>query len=693
MKKIYLNLVLLFVSSALLAQVDRSKMPEPGPAPKIDLGETQNFTMANGLKVFVVENHKLPRVAFSLQLDIDPITEGDKVGAADMAGDLMSKGTSSMTKEELNFAVDFIGASFFTSSGSVFASSLKKHQTKLLEIMSDVVKNAQFKEEELAKLKTQYVSNIQAEKDDPDAIASNVRRVLLYGKDHPYGEIMTEETVENITLADAKSYYETYFKPNVAYMAIVGDIDVKEAKSLMEKYFGDWKKGDVPKHEFTMPEQPKSPQVVLVNKPGAVQSVISVFNTIDLKPGSENSIKANIANGILGGGFVSKLNLNLREAHSYTYGAGSSISSDELVGRFNASAKVRNEVTDSALTEMMKELVAMRKGEVTADELQTIKNYRTGTFAIGLENAQTKAAYAISIDKYGLDKDYYVNYLQKVAAVTLEDVKMVSTKYIKPMNGYVLVVGNQEEIAEKVKQFSPNGMVKFLDAYGNEVKETELKPAPAGVTAEKVINNYIDAIGGMKKLAKLKGMKTTMSTTMQGMALSIEVVNQKPNNYMSLVSMNGMTIEKQVYNGKEGQTSGMQGSKMLDEEQLANMETESQMFPEIAYLGDSYKLALEGVDMKNDEEVYVVKITQPNGDEKTNYYSVKTGYLVMVQELQESPQGSFMMESLYSDYKDVKGVKVPYQVLQNMGPQKMDLKVEKVELNPKLDKETFMIQK
>ncbi|MFT5668205.1 MAG: zinc protease, partial [Vicingaceae bacterium] len=278
MKKIYIHLVVLLFSGVVTAQVDRSKMPEPGPAPKIELGETQSFTLENGLKVFVVENHKLPKVSFSLQFDNDPILEGDKAGAAQMAGDLLSKGTVKRTKDELNFEVDFIGARFSTSAGSIYGSALKKHQEKLLDIMSDVVKNSVFKTEELEKLRTQYISGKQTEKDDPDVIAANVQRVLLFGKDHPYGEITTEESLQKIQLADVKNYYNTYMKPNVAYLAVVGDIDVKEAKIVIKKHFNDWVKADVPKHTYAMPVVPKSMKVVLVHKPGAVQSVISAVN-------------------------------------------------------------------------------------------------------------------------------------------------------------------------------------------------------------------------------------------------------------------------------------------------------------------------------------------------------------------------------------------------------------------------------
>lgn len=676
---------MLLLCGAVTAQVDRSKMPEPGPAPKIELGETQSFTLENGLKVFVVENHKLPKVSFSLQFDNDPIVEGDKAGAAQMAGDLLSKGTAKRTKEELNFEVDFMGATFFTSSGSVFGSALKKHQEKLLDIMSDVLKNSDFKEEELEKLRTQYISGKQTEKDDPDAIAGNVQRVLLYGKNHPYGELTTEETLKNIQLEDVKAYYTSYLKPNVAYMAVVGDIDVEEAKKLITKYFGDWKMGEVPTHTYEMPEVPKTMKVVLVNKPGAVQSVISAVNIIDLKPGSTDAIAANITNGILGGGFVSKLNLNLREANSYTYGARSNISSDKLVGEFIASAKVRNEVTDSALVEMLKEIDNMRTGNITADELESTKRYRAGTFAIGLENAQTKARFAINIEKYDLDKEYYANYLKNVAAVSLEDVKVVSKKYVNPSNGYIVVVGNKDEILEKVKASAPGGKVVLLDANGEIALENTLKAAPEGVNAEVVINKYIDAVGGTKNWSKLKRMKTEMTTSMQGTPLTITTISEVPNKSITEIAVNGNVMQKIVFNGEKG--AAIQGGQTqeFDNEKNKKMAVETVMFPEADYLKGDYKLDLKGVDIQNDEQVYAIKITKPGGDVMTNYYSVLSGFLILSQEANEGG----MSEALYSDYKTVKKIMIPHKILRDFGSQKMEMKVENVVLNPKVVEDSF----
>ena len=692
MKRIFINIALCLAVIAASAQVDRSVMPEAGPAPKIELGEIQSFTLDNGLKVFVVENHKLPRVTYSLELDIDPFAEGDKMGYTDLAGDLMSKGTTNRTKEELNFEIDYIGANFGTSGSGMFGRSLSKHQETLLDIMSDVVLNTDMKEEELEKLKKQYISGLQTEMDDPDAISSNVRRVLLYGKDHPYGEIMTEETVENITLEDVKNYYNTYWAPNVSYMAVVGDINLKQAKKLVTKYFGKWERKEVPTHEYEAPSQPDQMQIAFVNKPGAVQSVITVCNTIDLKPGSEDAINAVVTNGILGGGFVSKLNLNLREANSFTYGARSSINSNELVGNFLATAKVRNEVTDSALIETMKELGNMLSGEVTEDELQTIKNYRTGIFASSLENPGTKANFAINIEKYDMPEDYYATYLKKLSEVTLEDVNATSKKYINPNKGFMLVVGNQEEVADKVKALSPTGMISFYDSYGNPVEETTMKAAPEGVTAKSVIDAYVEAAGGEKKVKGVTAMKQTFTMSMQGMQLEGRSLVVSPNKLVNEISMGGNIAQKFVVNGDKGTMSGMGGARPLTEEELASMKEEAVIIPELMYSSEGYSMELKGVDTKAEQEVYVIDITGPSGDTKTNYYATESGLLVASISVSETPQGNISEETIYMDYKDVDGVKFPHTMKVAAGPQRIEMTVTELLVNPKIDDSEFSVE-
>jgi predicted Zn-dependent peptidase len=399
MKTLYIILIALSVTIGAFAQVDRSKLPEAGPAREIKIGDYESFTLKNGMQVFVVENHKLPRVSFSLVLDREPILEGDKAGYTSMVGQMLRRGTTTRTKEQLDEEIDFIGASLGASSTAVYGSSLTKHKDKMLELMTDIMFNSTFPEEELDKIKTQTISGLAANKDDPNAISANVSTVLVYGKEHPYGEITTEETVNNITIEDIKSYYQTYFKPNIAYLAIVGDINKKEAQKLVKKLFGKWEKGDVPKPTYTLPKAPDKTIVAMVDKSSAVQSVVNITYPIVLKPGTPDLVKSRVLNQILGGGSSARLFVNLREDKGYTYGAYSSITSDELVGEFSASASVRNEVTDSAIVQFNEELIRIKNEPVSQEELDLAISSISGSFArhAGLHIANGSSASSLSL--------------------------------------------------------------------------------------------------------------------------------------------------------------------------------------------------------------------------------------------------------------------------------------------------------
>ena len=250
MKRI--SFIILFALSVVtgFAQLDRSQAPKAGPATKLNLGDYTKFELKNGLKVIVVENHKHPVISYSLSLDIDPIYEGDKAGYSSFTGELLRAGTENRTKSQIDEEIDFIGASLNTTASGIYARSLKKHQDELLDLMTDVLYHPLFPQEELDKQIKQALSGLKVQKDEPRAITSNITSALMFGKESAYGEISSEETIQNVTIDDCKTYYNSYFKPNVAYLVIVGDVTVKEAKKTVKKYFGSWESGDVPKHEF-----------------------------------------------------------------------------------------------------------------------------------------------------------------------------------------------------------------------------------------------------------------------------------------------------------------------------------------------------------------------------------------------------------------------------------------------------------
>src|SRR5690606_29680033 len=239
--RIYIFLFLwvgLFTES--FAQLDRSRYPDPAPAREINIQDAQTFTLANGLKVYVVENHKLPKVSISIIFDRSPILEGDKRGLGEMMGTMMSSGTKNRSKEQFAEETDLIAASISFGSTSASTSYLKKYQDKALDLFTDALYNPSFPESELDKLKTQMLSALAMSKDEPSAILSKVFNTAMYGSDHPYGENANETTIKNIQVEDFKNYYENYYRPNIAYLAIVGDVTLAEAKKLANDYFGKW---------------------------------------------------------------------------------------------------------------------------------------------------------------------------------------------------------------------------------------------------------------------------------------------------------------------------------------------------------------------------------------------------------------------------------------------------------------------
>lgn len=681
--------VLLF-SVSIFAQIDRSKKPEAGPAPEIKIGEYESFSLDNGMQVFVVENHKLPRVAFSLIIDRDPIIEGANAGYISLTGQLLRRGTTNRTKDEIDEQVDFIGASLSTSSTGVFASSLTKHKEKLVELMSDVILNSDFQQEELDKLKLQTKSSLAQEKEDPDAIAGNVFGTLLYGKDHPYGEIATEETVESVTLDMCREYYKTYFRPNISYLAVVGDINKEQAEELLRKYFSSWEKKDVPVFEYKTPRAPAVNKIALVDRPASVQSVINIGYPIDLPKGSEDVIKTSILNTILGGSFSSRLNHNLREDKGYTYGIGSGISSDELVGRFTASTTVRNEVTDSAVVEIFKEMKTIVKEKVTEEELQSTKNYMTGSFARAMESPQTVATFALNTARYNLAKDYYKNYLKNLNSVTVDDIQTAAKKYIKPNNSYLLVVGNAEQVAEGLTKLSPAGKINYYDTYGNEIDPTA-KKIPEGLNAEKVIEDYIEAIGGREKVENVNDKVQKMFGKAGALELTVTVMQKAPNQFMQKLESN-IFNQTTIYNGEKGKRIQMGQEFILEGKDLEDVKMQAVLNPYLDYEKYGIKTELKGIENIDGKDNYKIILTLPNDDTWTHYFDIETGLLTRFTTTVNAPQGSFTQNINYSDYREVDGIKFPFKIFQQTGPRSIEMEVQSIEINKGIEDKEFSVQ-
>ncbi|MEO9512408.1 MAG: pitrilysin family protein [Flavobacteriaceae bacterium] len=681
MKKTLLFSMLSLFLTASYAQVDRSQQPKPGPAPEINLQEPNTFELKNGLTVMVVENHKLPRVSIQLTIDNTPILEGEKSGVSTLTSSLLGNGSKSITKDDFNEEVDFLGANINFGSQSAFAGCLSKYFPRILELMADAAINPNFTQEEFDKERDKLLTGLKAQENDVSAIADRLQNALAYGKNHPKGEFTTEATVNNVTLADVQEFYRDYFVPANAYLVIIGDVAFDTVEELVTKNFTPWTKAVPPSLSYSNPKNAQYTQINFVDMPNAVQSEVAIQNLVDLKMKDEDYLDALIANRILGGGAQARLFLNLREDKGYTYGSYSGIGNDKYgPTSFRASASVRNMVTDSSVVEILKEIDEISLKPVTEEELANAKAKYAGNFVMALEKPQTIANYALNIKTEGLPKDFYKTYLQRINAVTIEDVQKASQKYFSSSNARIVVIGKGSEVIDNLEKIDFKGKtipVLYFDKTAEKATKPDYSASiPEGTTVEAILEKYMQAIGGKAKLESVESYALLAEAEMQGMKLELEMKKTTKDQFMQDVKVMGNSMQKQVLDGDKGYMVAQGQRKDLSPEEIERMKEESAAFPELNYLAAG-NISLEGIETIGDKKAYKLKITE----KKSSFYDVETG--LKLQEVnKEEVKGQQMTNTLqFSDYKEVSGIKFPFKLSQTMGPQSFEFLVKEIKVN------------
>ncbi|MEW5674750.1 pitrilysin family protein [Flavobacterium enshiense] len=682
MKKYIYIAASLFLAITMQAQ-DRTQ-PKPGPSPVVNVGKPTTFTLKNGLKVLVVENHKLPRVSYNLSIDYAPYAEGDKKGVADLASALIGNGTKTMSKDAFNEEIDFLGANINFNARGASASGLSKYSGRILELMADGALNPIFTQEELDKEKAKLLEGLKSEEKSVTAVAGRVEDVLAFGKDHPSGEYLSEATIKNVTLNDVSLNYNTYFVPGNAYLVIVGDVKTKEVQKMVEKQFGSWKKAVAPALTYTDPKNVQYSQINFVDMPNAVQSEIALVNTVNLKMTDKEYFAGILANQVLGGGGEGRLFMNLREKHGWTYGAYSSLGSGKYVEKFRSGASVRNAVTDSAVVEFMNELKKIRTELVTAEELKNAKAKYIGNFVMQIQKPGTIARYALNTETQKLPADFYENYIKNINAVTAEDIKAVANKYFLAENTRVIIVGKASEVLPSLEKMSAKEKlpIMYFDKFGNPTEKPKVSiPIPAGVTTKTVFDSYIKAIGGEKALKAVKSVATVSSGTIQGtpVELTTKVSDKK---MMTEMKAMGMSMMKQVVGDKSGYRVVQGQRKDLTAEELKEQKDGAIPFEELTLVTNP-AAKLESIENMNGTDVYVIK-----EGKTTYYYDVKSG-LKTAEAKEMERQGQKMTQTTYySNYKEVKGIKFPHEIDMNIG---IDIKLmtTEVKINEGVTAEDF----
>lgn len=657
MKKLAYIFIMVFLAAGTQAQTDRTQ-PKPGPAPKVNIGKPQTFELKNGLKVMVVENHKLPQVTMTLSIDNPPFTEGNKKGIDDLMGSLIGNGTSKISKDKFQEEIDFMGSTINFHSSGANANTLSRYFPRVLELMAQGATDPLFTQDDFDKEQTRFIDGLKSQEKSVTSNAQRVENVLVFGAGHPSGEFTTEEKIKNVTLNDIKTHYKNYFAPNNAYLIILGDVKFDDIKKLVEKEFSSWKKGVIPSTQYNEPKNVAKTEIDFVDMPNAVQSEVAVLSSVNLKMTDKDYFPAMVANQVLGGDFNSYLNMNLREAHGWTYGARSSIRGNKYVGKFRAGASVRNEVTDSTVVEAMKELNRIRTEKVTPEALTTVKATFIGNFVMDAEKPEVVARQALLTQTQGLPADFYQNYIQNINAVTIEEVQKAAREYFSHDNARILVVGKASDVLPALEKLPYK--INYFDRFGNPTAKPEQKAVDTGVTVKSVLDKYISAIGS-DKAKSVKSMTANFEGEVQGMKLNLKSINTTEGKTMTLVTGMGMELSKTVFNGKTGYSVNQGQRKEMDAEEIADYRYEALPFPELT-MAEKAGLKIAGIENFGGKDSYVI-----TDGKKKHFYDIASGLKTGTSTEVEAQGQKFVQTVTYGEYKEYDGIKIPSEFTLNVG--------------------------
>ena len=681
MKKTF-SILLCLLTFTVFAQIDRSQQPQPGPAPVIQLGEPERFTLNNGLTVLIVENNKLPRAAVSLSLDNSPIAEGELAGVSAMTAALLGKGSATIDKDSFNEEVDFMGATISFGSQSANASSLSRYFGRVLELMADAALHPNFTQEEFDKEKDILLDGIKSGEKSVTTAARRVENLLAYGKDHPYGEYVSKESVERVKLADVDAFYKRYFLPNNAYLVIVGDVDAGDLKKQVKKLFGKWKKKNLSTDPIPDVTNVSTTQIDFVNMPNAVQTEVTVQNTVSLRKKDADYFPLLIANGILGGGGEARLFLNLREDKGYTYGSYSSMGNNKYTAsRFRASASVRNAVVDSAVVELLYEIDRMKKEVVSDDELNRAKAKYVGSFVRAVEQPSTVAAYALEIETEGLPDDFYTTYLESVNNVTKEDIQRVAQKYFLVDQARIVVTGKASEVLDNLEkvQFNESDIsVSYYDKYGNVIDRPASFELPDGVSAQSILADYIDAIGGQDAINAIRSLEVSYNANFMGNELEAISINTAEEQ-KQIVKMGGNVLATVIVNASGAKVEQMGNSMDLPPEMAADMQAVIGIIPELKMM-ENESITVSGIEEIDGQSAYALEM-KGQSTTTTTYYAVESGLKLKQTTVTEMMGQTQTQDSNYNDYKRFGSLLIPSSTSVPLGPQSVDATLGYVKIN------------
>jgi zinc protease len=660
MKNLFiLSLITLFTVINMQAndKVDLTQKPEPLPAKDFNFPKYETAALKNGLKLFVIKDDQQPTIVFRIMISGGSAVEGKKTGVADLTAQILSKGAGTRSAFDIANALDGIGANVSVSAGGdyniVSGSCLKKHLPLVMEITRDMLTKPTFPEEELPKLVSQMNASIKQEKSRSSAVAATISRIALYGLDHPYSRKASEESLKQITISDLKAYFANYFLPNNATMSIIGDVDVKEIKSDLEKYFADWKQGTVGSLDVPKP-QPMPLGVYFVKRPVATQSSVVVATPAVPRNHPDYDL-LNISSDVIGAGFAGRLFRTLREQYSYTYTPFGYLTQAKFVNRFACGADVRSNVTDSSVSVILDQLRLLTSEAPGDEELNRLKKYDVGQYLMSFASSEFVGSLIQNANFYGIDMKDIKNYHNKIKSFTPNQIQFAAEKYMNPKSAYIIVVG-KPEVIPTLEKF---GKVYEFNMDYQPISGENAKMEKVDLTAQQLIDKYVQAIGGKEKINSINTltMNGTMVFEAQGQQMPGNVIEKtkignKTYKYLNIQNVNTQEIWSNGTNAwmkAQGTLSQAEGD---DKDKIVK---EAVLFGDAKLLDNGNKCEVLGKQQNN----ILLKVIYTSGLESTYYFDASNYLINKKESVEMMGTDPLPVTETFSDYKEYNGIKMP----------------------------------
>jgi predicted Zn-dependent peptidase len=685
MKKILLLIMMVMTQLNLISQeISLDKKPEPFSELNFPFPEYSVETLSNGLKLFIIQDKEQPTVAFRLMIKGGTSVDNSKNGVSELTASILTKGTKNRTSFEISSTIDGVGANLSASAAAdnitLYASCLKKHQILILDVMTDVLFNPSFPKDEFEKLQKHLTASIQYEKSNPAGLAQALARIAVYGDKHPYSQRNTEETVNALKLQDLKDYYAKWFIPNNATLAIIGDVDKNQIISTIEKYFKQWNKAETPIISMKDPET-KPLGVYFVSRPGSVQSSI-VVTTNTVPYANIDYERLNLASNVMGA-FSGRLFNTLREKYSYTYTPYGYQTRTKFTNRFACGADVKSDKTDASIKVIFEQLSLLSTTTPEDVEITRMKQYTLGSYLMALENSSYVAALIQNADFMGIQLNEATEYPKRLNSMTPIDVRSAAQDFMNPSKALIIVVGDPN-IKETLAKF---GNIFEYDIDLNPMSGLGAKMEKVNITAEKLISNYIDAIGGKSEIESVETMTSIGESEINfgGQVISGEITTKKMKDGKMHQKSDFRVYSQEIWvDGKKAWNSSFKDTFEIKDTELVKMIFEAKMF-HVAILDKSgFQLEVLGKIKDN----ILLSAKNKFGEDYLYYFDSKTFLVKKKETIVNGPNGNELWTEIYDDYQKINNIMFP-KVIKSVSPTLNTKTTYSYQLNNSMDDEIF----